>query len=130
MAEWRQEIVDLHEHFEAYFLGTIDSLERVEIALADDFTIAGPDGSISDRAQTLAALRDGHAHSESMKIVISAMNPLVENGALVVASYIESHELALRSNHRLSTVVFRCDDAAPNGVRWVRVHETWLDRGP
>lgn len=127
-APWQREIVELHELFASYFLGATDSLQRVERALADDFTIVGPDGSLSDRDETLAALLAGHAHTTSLVIAIAEMTLLAETQELVVASYIEAHELALRSNRRLSTVVFRRDTDAPNGLAWVRVHETWLDR--
>lgn len=127
-ARWQQEIAELHALFEGYFLGTLDSLARVEAALADDFTIVGPDGSVSDRSATLDALRAGHAHTESLKIVISGEKLLAETADLLVASYVESHELALRSNHRLTTVVFRRVATAPCGVQWVRAHETWIDR--
>jgi hypothetical protein len=40
------------------------------------------------------------------------------------------HELQLNDgvpNQRLSTVVFRQDPAAPNGLVWVHVHETWME---
>lgn len=125
---WQREVIELHELFESYFLGATDSLARVEQALADDFTIVGPDGSVNDRDQTLAALRDGHSHTTSLAIVISEMVLLAESDEFVVASYVEGHELALRSNRRLTTVVFRRDVDGPNGLRWVRAHETWLDR--
>jgi len=127
---WQREIVDLHEVFERYFLGASDSLARVEQVLADDFTIVGPDGAVNNRATTLAALKAGHAHTESLKIVISGEALLAEIDDVIVANYIESHELALRSNHRRSTVVFRREPSTPNGLAWVRVHETWLDRLP
>lgn len=127
-APWRLEIVELHELFEDYFLGRADSLSRVEDSLADDFLIVGPAGAVANRAETLEALRLGHAHTAALKINISESTLVEESGDLIVASYIESHELALSSNRRLTTVVFRRVASAPNGLQWVRVHETWLDR--
>lgn len=126
MIRWQKEIEELHVFFEAYFLGKVDTLERADRVLADDFTIVGPDGVTSDRAETMQALRDGHAHATALVITTTDFTLLVEGDGFVVASYIEHHKLSERSNRRLSTVVFRASDQAPNGLKWVRVHETWL----
>lgn len=128
MDPWHKEIVELHEHFEAYFLGTIDSLDRVDAALAPTFTMAGPDGSVADRDQVMAALKAGHAHTQSLTISITDAELLAESGDLVVATYIEGHALASGSNHRRTTVVFQRADSAPNGLQWTRAQETWVDR--
>lgn len=129
MESWEREIVELHEHFEAYFLGTIDSLDRVEAALAPEFTMAGPDGGVAPRAKVMSALLAGHAHATSLRISISDTALLAAGDEFVVASYVENHELADRSNHRRTTVVFVKETAAPNGLQWLRAHETWIDRG-
>jgi len=126
---WKAEIIELHELFEAYFLGTTDSLDRMERVLADDFTFVGPDANTTDRAGTIAAVKAGHAHTESLVIRTVEHNLVLEDGAIVVAEYVEEHELASRTNRRLSTVVFSRENAAPNGLLWRRVHETWIDRG-
>lgn len=128
MDAWHREIVELHDFFEAYFLGAlaIDAMDRLHAALASDFTIVGPDGRISTRAQTDAAIVQGHAHTQDLSISITDAELLSDDGGTIVARYVENHALAAGSNHRLSTVVFVPDDAAPNGLRWKTVHETWL----
>jgi hypothetical protein len=126
---WKAEIIELHELFEAYFLGSSDSLERMEAVIAADFTFVGPDANTTDRDGTLAAVRAGHAHTDSLAIRTVEHRLLLVDGDVVVAEYVEEHELASRTNRRLSTVVFSRDDAAPNGLVWRRVHETWIDRG-
>lgn len=127
--DWRAEIIELHELFEAYFLGRTDSLDRVEEALHAEFSIVGPNGGVSDRAATLEMLRRGHAHTDSLVISTLDHTLLHQTDEVLVASYIERHELSAATNDRLSTVVFAIDPAGPNGLRWLRVHETWLDRG-
>lgn len=122
---WHLEIDELHAFFEAYFLGHENSLERAESVLADDFAIVGPDGVEVDRAGTIAMLKAGHARAESITITTSEHQLLFESDELVVASYVEHHQLAERQNERLSTVCFVPAAMAPNGVRWFRVHETW-----
>ncbi len=128
MEPWHREVIELHEFFEGYFLGTlpVNDLARVEDALDRDFTILGPDGSESDRAATLAAIGQGHDHTKSLKITITEARLLSETDELIAARYIENHELSTGSNHRWSTAVFRQDPAGPNGLRWLTVHETWV----
>lgn len=125
--DWRTEIVELHDFFQAYFLGQEDSLDRVEAALHGEFSIVGPDGAMSDRAATLEMLRGGHAHTEALTITTLDHRLLHTTPELVLASYVEHHQLTSTTNDRLSTVAFLVDPAGPNGVRWLRVHETWLD---
>ena len=128
MESWHREIVELHEFFEAYFLGSIpaDDIGRFEDVLADDFTIIGAHGEINDRAATIEMVRAGHAHTRSLEITITDASLLRETPELVVARYIENHQLTDRTNHRWSTVVFVRDPEGPNGLRWVTVQETWV----
>ena len=124
---WHREIDELHEFFEGLFLGTITSLDRAEAALAADFTMAGPDGTVSDRAAIMAMLDAGRAHTTSLTIEIEDHRLLAETAELIVANYIEVHRLADRDNRRRTTVVFRKAAEAPQGLLWVRAHETWID---
>ena len=128
MDPWHREIVELHDFFEAYFLGTIASTDvgRLRLALSDDFTIVNPAGVTSSRDEVEAAIVAAHGHSADLRITISDARLLVDDGDTLVARYVENHELSSGSNHRLSTVVFRRDGGAPNGLRWCTVHETWL----
>ena len=131
MESWQREIDELHEFFEAYFLGTIDAAEtgRLEASLAPDFTFIGPDGAEADRAGTIAAVTGGHAHTSSLKITITDARLLVDSSDVVICRYVENHELADRTNHRVSTVVFSKDADGSNGLKWRAVHETWLPGG-
>lgn len=127
--DWHTEIVELHEAFEAWFLGESDSLDRVEAALDSRFTIVGPNGSETDRTDTIRQIEAGRGHTDDLKIVTSDHRLLDATDDLVVARYVEAHQWPDgRSNRRLSTVIFRRDPTGPHGVRWLRVHETWLDR--
>ncbi len=129
--DWRAEIIELHEFFQAYFLGQTDSLERAENALHDDFTFVGPHGDEVDRQTTIDRLAAGHAHTTDLTITTEEHALLQTSGELVVARYVEGHQWPDgRANRRLSTVVFLVDPTGPNGLRWLRVHETWIDRAP
>ena len=128
MEAWHREIVELHEFFQGYFLGTIDAddVGRLEAALAADFTIVGPGGGVTARADTVAAVRGGHASATQLRITVIGAQLLVDGPDVVVARYEEHHESANGATGRLSTVVFTRESDAPNGLRWRTVHETWL----
>jgi hypothetical protein len=126
MVNWQTEVEELHDVFEAYFLGTLNSLDRVDVALAPDFTIVSPDGAESSRSDTMQALRAGHGHTTSLAITVTEPVLLLEESDTVIGRYVENHALKDRTNHRISTVVFSRDDGAPNGLLWRRVHETWM----
>lgn len=126
--DWAREIDELHAFFAAWFRGTVDSMERMEGVLAPGFTIVGPDGATMSRTETLAAVRAGHGRSPDLEITTSDHRLIATAGVVIVARYVETHDRPDASSRRVSTVVFTADSGAPNGVRWVSVHETWLDR--
>ncbi len=112
--------------FGGYLSGAIDSLERMESALAGDFEMVGPNGDKHDRTETMGAVRDAHGSVPSLKITTEDHRLLLAEDDLVVASYIEVHEFEGGGNRRVSTVVFSNDPTAPNGLLWRRVQETHL----
>ena len=126
---WQREVIELHEMFEAYFLGEHQDHSRVEAVLADDFTFVGPDANPTDRAGTIAAIVAGYNHTTSLQIRTLDHTLIFEAGDVVVAQYIEEHKLSDRTNRRLTTAIFTASETAPNGLMWRRVHETWIDRG-
>ena len=126
MENWSAEIAQLHEFFGGYLSGAIDSLERMESALAGDFEMVGPNGDKHDRTETMGAVRDAHGSVPSLKITTEDHRLLLAEDDLVVASYIEVHEFEGGGNRRVSTVVFSNDPTAPNGLLWRRVQETHL----
>lgn len=127
--DWRREIIELHEFFQAYFLAEVDSIDRFESVLEPDFTMIDPSGATADRDQVIDAVRAGHGHTRSLVIETSDHTLLAERPGLVVARYVETHHLSSRSNHRITTVVFADRPGLPCGVGWLHAHETWLDRG-
>lgn len=127
--DWQTEIAELHAVFEGYFLGRLpDDLSRVEDALAPGFSMVVPSGGEPGRKQVLAALKAGYGQRSSLEITTSDYQLLHDADSLIVAAYTESHHLADEASHRRATVVFRRDAEGPNGLRWLRVHETWIDQ--
>lgn len=124
--DWQREVDELHEFFQALFLGEIDSVDRADAAFGPDFTFVGPDGSLAARGAILGMLVAGRGHSSQLRISIEGHRTIVETDTVIVGEYIEVHEFAGGGNRRRSTVVFDLDPEGPNGVRWRHVHETWL----
>ena len=75
---WKTEIIELHEFFEGYFLGTLplEALDRAEAAFHPHFSMIGPDGDLRNRATILQMLHDGHHHTDDLTIT-TAQHTLV-----------------------------------------------------
>ena len=127
----RSEIETLHRCFDDWFNGrsprTAEAFGRIDMALGDAFVIVMPQGRKVERAPLLDGLYKTHAGRPGIRIWIENVRVLAEDVSLVVAEYEEWQEEGGETTSRHSTVVFRRDDAKPNGLEWLRVHETWFD---
>lgn len=126
------EIRELHAFFQAWFRAetppTDDAFARFEGALAPGFEIVTPDGVTHDREAILDIVRRSRGADAQARIWIERPRLLAHDERLVVASYEEWQEIGAEVRVRLSTAVFQRDGAGANGLRWLRVHETWLAR--
>lgn len=127
----RDEIDTMHRCFEDWFNGrsprTDEAFSRIGSALGESFVIVMPQGRKVERAPLLKGLYEAHAGRPGIRIWIDHVRILEEDHALVVAEYEEWQEEGGETTARHSTVVFRRDNAMPNGLKWLRVHETWFD---
>jgi hypothetical protein len=131
------EVIDLHRFFEAWFGGQCENSDvyfdtRLRNRLAPDFCIVMPGGRMLRGAALLADMRQAHGANLRFRINIRnvEVRSLGEDGKLILATYEEWQKNALNSkppnNARISSALLKRDDAAPNGLIWVHVHETWL----
>lgn len=130
---FEREIVELHQFFADWFNGSLDDTDeafaRFERVLDPRFVIVGPDGSMHDRTSILALVRDAHASvdpDQPMRIWVQSVRVGAMSRDHAIVTYEEWQERAGASRGRLSTAIFQPADEAPNGVRWLHVHETWL----
>jgi len=123
------EVERLHDVFEKWFGNELENLDRVEAALGDTFSIVMPDGGIVAREQLMTGLNNSR-DSRHVRIKIRNVQMQWRHRDAVVATYEEWQEQAEFVTGRLSTVVFKLDGRAPNGLRWEHVHETWLQPPP
>ncbi len=127
------EIRTLHVEFERWFWGRSTSLERVENALADEFLFIGTNGRVVPRHDLMEGIRaaaGSYEGPESFAIEVAEVKVVWHRGRLVSASYLEIHRDASNTTTRQSSVVFEVDSTAPDGLRWMSVHETWLELPP
>ncbi len=131
-----REIIDLHVFFEDWFRGDCKDTERVfEARLLSrmdiDFYIVLPDGECFYGEKFWPQMRKAHGSNPDFQISLRNFARKLQIGRKTyVVNYEEWQKHALNSkpanNGRVSTAVLVADSSAPNGLRWVHVHETWL----
>jgi len=129
----RAEIEGLHAFFTGWFEGTLpdddEAFARVAGALGDDFELISPDGRRRDREAILASIRAGHGDHDEFAIEIRHVRLRWSSGGLALVTYEEWQTAdGAPPGGRISSAWFREAARAPEGVRWVHLHETALPR--
>lgn len=129
----RVEILELHEFFQRWFRGEVPkdaaSLRRVEEALAPAFCLISPDGVAHDRSAVAGLLMNGWGTGHGMQIEVRNFRPRVVDGEMALVTYEEWQSWDGTWRGRFSSTLMSVEPAAPNGVTWRHVHETWLSQG-
>ncbi len=118
------EIEALHAEFERWFAGATDDFGRIRSSMADDFTFVSPGGDVVDAGPLLADLTAARG-SRQMRIRIENVTVRWAGDSAVIASYEEWHDHTDYTTARQSTALLTEDEAAPRGLLWRHVHETW-----
>jgi len=128
--EWQDEVLELHEAFERWFRreGGQESMDRIRKAFHEDLSYIGPGGGRVGRDELLRRLQDMRGAMPDIHIEVSALEELHRIGDWLVATYHETHRRGEETTLRSTTVIFKVDPSAPRGVRWLHVHESWLER--
>ncbi len=125
----QREIVEFHDAIQRWFSDTeVDEMtfERIARSLAVDFSITTPDGRQIAEPLVSDWLRRGRgSRDKDFSIWIERFRPVIEQGDLAVVIYDECQHCDGKDTRRHVTAVFKRVLAAPLGVQWVRVHETW-----
>ncbi len=136
-ADWeragRAEIESLHEFLVGWLGGTLPrtvaTFAQFTGVIAPEFIIIGPTGEATEGMVLMAGLEDGYGvHAgKSFAIRIENVRLLGAMGEHALLAYEEWQEIGgVIVNARLSSVLFERDDAAPGGILWRHLHETWL----
>lgn len=103
---------------------------RIEAAIDRDFRIVRPDGTVLDRAGILALIERGRAvHAASDPPFLIRCEAAVLRwceGPRVLVAYVETQRLAGRWTRRHTLAALRRAAAAPGGLAWTDVAETWI----
>ncbi|MFQ3319136.1 MAG: hypothetical protein ACI8UR_000506 [Natronomonas sp.] len=124
-----REITGLHSFFADWHRGEADSddLGRITQALAPEFEMVTPAGNILDRGMVLDGLRETHGTTdEEFDIDIRDVEVLAQFDDHALVRYEEWQTGDEGAEGRISTVLFRSDGQAPEGVVWVALQETAL----
>ena len=128
----RREVVELHAFFEAWYRGALpetdEAFDRFASVLAPGFHIVSPDGRVHDREMALAGVRGGYG-KRGIRIRIEGCVHRVSEGETILATYEEWQEEGEAMRGWVSSVLFRVNGGAPNGIEWLHVHETYLPVG-
>ena len=127
-----REVVELHQFFEDWFNGLLvdsnDAFARFADAMDESFEIISPDGARTLRRGLMGQLRSAHGvHTDTpirIWVANASVRPLGDD--LFMVSYEEWQRHDDETKGRLSTAIMKRTAAAPNGLCWLHVHETWL----
>jgi hypothetical protein len=123
-----RDVVDLHVVFVDWFAGrrVDDGLARMDASLAPTFFQITPDGRRLSRAPLVDWLAGMFGRRPGTAITIVDPQVLSEGADHATVLYIERQDAADGARtERWSTAIFERWPAAPNGVRWLSVQETW-----
>ena len=125
-----QEVIDLHAFFQGWLDGTLpnDDALFARFAAANNpaFTLISPDGSMAGGAATGSWIRAAYGTRPGFRLWTDAHQMHYQDANLAIVTYREWQTREGATTVRISTAVFRTAPAAPNGVAWVHIHETWL----
>ncbi len=127
-----EEVVALHALFEAWLRegGPDVDFSECEASMGRDFRMISPDGAIMERTAIIAWIR-GARRSRGPDFTVQASDPLAiwASESSVLLEYTEQQYRDGRTTRRRSTALFHADPAAPRGVVWRHLQETWLPSG-
>jgi hypothetical protein len=128
---WR-EVVALHAFFETWLQESesVMDFSEVEAAIGKDFRIISPDGTIEEREAVVSSIRNARG-SRGPTFTIGVLDPhaIWASDGVALLEYTEQQYRDGRTTRRRSTVLFLADPAAPRGVVWRHLQETWMDVG-
>jgi len=125
----QREVIALHAFFVAWFRRGPSALDfgECEAALAPDFRMVTPEGSVCDRGAVLQRVRQARGSQPSdFAITITGIEVLWQHGDAILLGYVEEQYRSGSLTRRRSTGLFTAAAAAPRGVVWRHLQETWM----
>ncbi|HSR66969.1 MAG TPA: hypothetical protein VLU25_03420 [Acidobacteriota bacterium] len=129
----KREVEELHQFFQDWANSVLENSDetfaRFTSAMDDNFHIINPSGMAFPIEELAPALRQsyGSAPGGQARYWIENFRGTEVAPGVFLAVYEEWQNLdGRKSRGRVASALFRRTQGAPNGVRWLHVHETWL----
>ena len=127
-----QEVVALHAFFETWLQESqsVMDFSEVEAAIGKNFRLISPDGTIDEREAIISSIRDARG-SRGRTFTMAVLDPhaIWAGDGAVLLEYTEQQYRDGQTTRRRSTALFLVNPAAPRGVEWRHLQETWLEAG-
>jgi len=128
-----REIRSLHDFFAGWYTGELgdDAFDRFEDALASPFEMVTPDGEVLKRDDILGYVRAERDTHDDFGIEIRNVETLDAHAGRALLRYEEWQTPGgnqKETEGRLSTALFGVSKSAQEGVEWLHLHETWLEK--
>lgn len=124
------EVVAFHAAIERWFADPAADdavFQPIAAALSHEFSMTTPEGRQIAEPLVVDMLREAKGRrGPDFRIRIERVRLVAETADLVAVVYEEHQEIAGERTRRHATALFRPAPSAPNGVQWLRVHETWM----
>ncbi|MHC5027034.1 MAG: hypothetical protein ACYTGR_09790 [Planctomycetota bacterium] len=126
----QREVRDLHVFFEGWFKGSLprtpEAFARFDDMTTPDFHLVTPAGRVVGKSRLEAMLESEHGswNQGQHRIWIANYTERARATEILLATYEEHQEHNGAATCRLSSVLFQVAPEAPNGLRWMHVHET------
>jgi len=125
-----REVEALHQFFVAWFRGEPADFAACEAVFSPDFRMITPDGAVHGRAAVVARLSAARASAPAdFAIEIVAPGVAWQSANAVLLEYVERQYRDGRTSLRRSSGLFTGETAAPRGVVWRHLQETWMAPG-
>ncbi|MBK7973679.1 MAG: hypothetical protein IPK07_10535 [Deltaproteobacteria bacterium] len=129
-----REVLEIHQLIEDWFNGTLPKTEtalaRFTSVMEPELSVVMPAGRVVDRGGLIARLFELHGWWEDSvppgRIRIEGLRCEARSADLAVATYEEWQHYRDVVRGRVATAILRVRAGAPNGLAWLRLHETWL----
>lgn len=125
-----QEVIELHAFFQAWLAGEAPESDaafaRFTSATAPEFTLISPDGKVAGFTDTARWIRNAYGTRPGVRLWTDDHVVRYVDEHVVLITYREHQTRDGATTMRISSALFRRADAAPRGVLWLHVHETWV----
>lgn len=128
-----REVIELHDFFQAWLTAALPNDEATFARFAEttdpDFTLITPDGTVLDCAAVTGWIRSAHGSRPGSRLWTTDHAVRYADAGCVLVTYNEWQTRDGATTCRISSALFTAGDAAPNGLLWQHVHETWIVAG-